>query len=141
MAAKLYVPARTFAVMRTGNEVVVRSTSRPPVHVTDEPLTSAFQPGGEEAESIEMPGGALTESEIVSFGGRSFGVSNVISVSTPSSTNDGWMVTWAYAAAGNDQRHRSGEQQLSHGSPRCRAITIRWTSFVPSPISRIFWSR
>ena len=26
-------------------------------------------------------------------------------------------------------------------SPRCRAMTIRWTSFVPSPISRIFWSR
>ena len=30
-----------------------------------------------------------------------------------------------------------------HGShsPRCRAMTIRWISFVPSPISRIFWSR
>jgi hypothetical protein len=26
-------------------------------------------------------------------------------------------------------------------SPRCRAMTIRCTSFVPSPISRIFWSR
>ena len=26
-------------------------------------------------------------------------------------------------------------------SPRCRAITMRCTSFVPSPISRIFWSR
>ena len=44
-----------------------------PVHVTVEPLTSALQPGGEEAESIEIPGGAFTESEIVSFGGRSFG--------------------------------------------------------------------
>ena len=83
-----------------GKEVVVRSRSRPPVHVTDEPLTSAFQPGGEEADSIETPGGASTESETVSLGGRSLGVSNVISVSTPSSTNDGWMVTWAYAAAG-----------------------------------------
>ena len=35
-----------------------------------------------------MPGGALTESEIVSLGGRSFGVWNEISVSTPSSTNE-----------------------------------------------------
>ena len=26
-------------------------------------------------------------------------------------------------------------------SPRCRAITIRCTSFVPSPISSTFWSR
>ena len=25
--------------------------------------------------------------------------------------------------------------------PRCRAMTMRCTSFVPSPISRIFWSR
>jgi hypothetical protein len=25
--------------------------------------------------------------------------------------------------------------------PRWRAMTIRCTSFVPSPISRIFWSR
>src|SRR6478672_7550193 len=83
-----------------GNEVVVRSTSLPPVHVTEEPFTSAVQPGGEEAESIEIPGGAFTESEIVSFGGRSFGVWNEISVSTPSSTNGGWIVTWAYAAAG-----------------------------------------
>src|SRR3954447_13256611 len=69
VAAKLYVPARTFAVTRTGNEVVVRSTRRPPVQVTDEPLTSAVQPGGEEAESIKIPGGASTESETVSFGG------------------------------------------------------------------------
>src|SRR6188472_4534278 len=73
VAAKLYVPARTFAVTRTGNAVVVRSTSLPPVHVTEEPLTSAFQPGGEEAESIEIPGGASTERETVSLGGRSFG--------------------------------------------------------------------
>ncbi len=29
----------------------------------------------------------------------------------------------------------------SSQSPRCFAITIRCTSFVPSPISRIFWSR
>ena len=27
------------------------------------------------------------------------------------------------------------------GRPRCFAITMRCTSFVPSPISRIFWSR
>ena len=88
-----------------------------------------------------MPGGAVTESEIVAWGGRSFGVSNVISVSTPSSTNGGWMVTWAYAAAGTSSATAVGDEQPPHGSPRCRAITIRWTSFVPSPISRIFWSR
>ena len=29
----------------------------------------------------------------------------------------------------------------SSQSPRCRAITIRCTSFVPSPISNTFWSR
>jgi alkanesulfonate monooxygenase SsuD/methylene tetrahydromethanopterin reductase-like flavin-dependent oxidoreductase (luciferase family) len=29
----------------------------------------------------------------------------------------------------------------SDQSPKWRAITIRWTSLVPSPISRIFWSR
>ena len=33
---------------------------------------------GTEAESIEMPGGAFTESEIVACGGRSFGVWNEI---------------------------------------------------------------
>ena len=103
----------------------MRSTSRPPVHVTDEPLTSAFQPGGEEAESIEIPGGALTESEIVSFGGRSFGVWNEISVSTPSSTNDGCDRDVGVRRSGNDERHCGGNDQLPHGSPRCRAITIR----------------
>ena len=30
---------------------------------------------------------------------------------------------------------------LAQPSPRCLAITIRCTSLVPSPISRIFWSR
>jgi hypothetical protein len=34
-----------------------------------------------------------------------------------------------------------GIQVLAAYSPRCRAMTIRCTSFVPSPISRIFWSR
>jgi hypothetical protein len=29
----------------------------------------------------------------------------------------------------------------SRQSPSCFAITIRCTSLVPSPISRIFWSR
>src|SRR6266567_8031343 len=33
------------------------------------------------------------------------------------------------------------ELTKDHGSLRCRAITMRCTSFVPSPISRIFWSR
>ena len=32
---------------------------------------------------------------------------------------------------------RSSQDQ----SPKCRAMTMRWTSLVPSPISRIFWSR
>ena len=31
--------------------------------------------------------------------------------------------------------------EVQRQSPRCFAITMRCTSFVPSPISRIFWSR
>jgi len=37
-----------------------------------------------------------------------------------------------------DDRDRVRED---HYRPKCRAITIRCTSFVPSPISWIFWSR
>ena len=33
------------------------------------------------------------------------------------------------------------EDRHEKGRPSLRAITIRCTSFVPSPISRIFWSR
>ena len=33
------------------------------------------------------------------------------------------------------------EHRHEKGRPSLRAITIRCTSFVPSPISRIFWSR
>ena len=40
---------------------------------------------------------------------------------------------------------RSGWRRAAHGgslrAPAAFAITIRCTSFVPSPISRIFWSR
>ena len=35
----------------------------------------------------------------------------------------------------------SPERGRRQERPRWRAITIRWTSLVPSPISRIFWSR
>ena len=40
-----------------------------------------------------------------------------------------------------DIRARRGFRLRSGYSPSSRAITRRWTSFVPSPISRIFWSR
>ena len=80
-------------------------------------------------------------SEIVAWGGRSFGVSNVIVLGTPSSTKGGAIVTCADAAAGTTSASSAARSGPPHGRPRCRAITIRWTSFVPSPISRIFWSR
>ena len=103
----------------------MRSTSRPPVHVTVEPFTSAFQPGGEEAESIEIPGGALTESEIVSLGGRSFGVCERdlgLDAVLDERRLDGDV---GVRRSGNEERHCGGDEQLPHGSPRCRAITIR----------------
>ena len=39
------------------------------------------------------------------------------------------------------QPGRGADRPALTQSPRCFAITIRCTSFVPSPISRIFWSR
>ena len=66
--------------------MVVRPVRRPPVHVTVLPFTVACHPAGDCAESTVMPGGAVTVSEIVAWGGRSFGVSNVIVLGTPSST-------------------------------------------------------
>ena len=38
----------------------------------------------------------------------------------------------------NHEGDRRDRESALHGRPRCRAITIRCTSFVPSPISRIF---
>ena len=40
-----------------------------------------------------------------------------------------------------EQRGHDGERYRQHYNPRSFAITMRCTSFVPSPISRIFWSR
>ncbi|SCK44811.1 hypothetical protein YUWDRAFT_03828 [Streptomyces sp. AmelKG-D3] len=39
------------------------------------------------------------------------------------------------------QQTADSNQQAQPGSPSSRAISIRWTSDVPSPISRIFESR
>ena len=38
------------------------------------------------------------------------------------------------------EEHESADASAGY-RPRWRAITMRCTSFVPSPISRIFWSR
>ena len=55
-----------------------------------------------------------------------------------------------WAAGGTARETRVIHGKGAHGGngcfprdhkPKWRAITIRWTSFVPSPISRIFWSR
>src|SRR5206468_4614966 len=42
---------------------------------------------------------------------------------------------------GCERRRGRAAPSANPQRPRCRAITIRWTSFVPSPISRSFWSR
>ena len=59
-----------------------------------------------------------------------------------------WKVVRVYTACVADQIARAPEILVDElpkvhdvGSPRCRAITMRCTSLVPSPISRIFWSR
>ena len=41
----------------------------------------------------------------------------------------------------DDVRRGSADEERARYRPRWRAMTIRCTSFVPSPISRIFWSR
>ena len=53
-----------------------------------------------------MPGGASTSSEIVAWGGRSFGISNEIVVFAPASTNGGVTVTCASARDAATRLHR-----------------------------------
>ena len=124
--------------MRIGNVIVVRSSTRPPDHVTVDPVTFAFQPGGATEDTTAKPGGAFTRTATVACGGRSFGVANPTSVSTPSSTNGGEMVTWAACRDRYGEGNCDDGERPPHGKPRWRAMTMRWTSFVPSPISRIF---
>ena len=130
------------AVMRTGNG------DRRAVPRAGRPSTSRDEPSrrwrssrrGEDAESIETPGGAVTASEIVALRRplvrrleRDLGLDAVL--------DERWLDgDVGVRRSRNDQRHRRGEQQPSHGSPRCFAITIRCSSVVPSPISSIFWS-
>ncbi len=83
-----------------GNDIVVPSSMRPPDHVTVDPSPLACQPAGAIADTTEIPGGAVTRTATVVWGGRSFGATNVISVSTPSSTNGGAAITCARAATG-----------------------------------------
>ena len=47
----------------------------------------------------------------------------------------------AHDALAEQQRGDGGERDRHAYKPRSFAITMRCTSFVPSPISRIFWSR
>ena len=92
-----------------------------------------------------MPGGAVTESEIVAWGGRSFGVSNEISVSTPSSTNGGAIVTCAAAAAGITSAARwpravaSRQADLSRSDERSSSTRGDRTQWDPPTPRRLDW--
>ena len=74
----------------------------------------------------------------VAWGGRSFGTTAAISVATPLSTNGGENRDVGRGRGREGQRSGDDDEREPHGKPSCRAITIRCTSFVPSPISRIF---
>lgn len=50
-------------------------------------------------------------------------------------------VSRAVARAGSDAGHCVRVRVVQPASPNSRAISIRWTSLVPSPISRILESR
>ena len=75
--------------------------SRPPVQRARSCVSSSFHPAGGVADASSMPGGALTSSETVAWGGRSFGISNAIVVFTSPSTNGGVIVTCAQALPGS----------------------------------------
>ena len=112
-----------------GNDVVVRSTSLPPVHVTEEPLTSALQPGGEEAESIEIPGGAFTERETVSLGGRSFGRLERDLGLDPVLDERRLDGDVGVGRSGNDERHCGGDESFltaARGAVRSPSAGPRW---------------
>src|SRR6188472_2712511 len=70
---------------------------RPPVQRARSRSSWSFQPAGGVAEASSMPGGAFTSSEIVAWGGRSFGSSKDTVDLTSPSTNGGVMVTCASA--------------------------------------------
>ena len=103
-----------------------------------EPSTVALQPAGALADTIEMPDGILASTETVAWGGRSFGNGQAISVATPVVDERRRDRDMCCRRDGEDKRGSEQDERQPHGKPSCRAITIRCTSFVPSPISRIF---
>ena len=68
-----------------------------------------------------------------------------IRVTTSSSGNSGWgprVISYTHLTLlRGDLRGSLQPPRQSTGIPRSRAISIRWTSEVPSPISRILASR
>ena len=75
---------------------------------------------------------------------RSFGARRRDGPALAGSTNVGTAVTCARAGAASASATATVSAEAARAAaqrPRWRAITMRCTSFVPSPISRIFWSR
>ena len=82
---------------------------RPPVQVATPSETLSCQPGGGSEIARSMPAGASSRSEVVAWGGRSFGVWKTTTDGTPSSTNGGETVTCA-ARGGRGERERRAEE-------------------------------
>ena len=74
-------------------------------------------------------------------GGRSFGATNEMVACAPGREVRGLWNDVGGGGRGGRERGESGHRRSPSHRPSSRAMTIRCTSFVPSPISRIFWSR